>query len=126
MTGIDVRLDRSGQFKTEQALRDALKEKYGPAMIRAAEALREKERQHTPVVSGRLRAGWTVKGMPYWYGGILRIKVANPTVYARRVDATSHVNAGYVARGHEDAIGPVKAILTVAIGLFKEIVWERR
>lgn len=125
MAGSSLRLLKSGNFRTEGDLQSYLKDNLGPHIKRAGLAVVRTEMAATPVKSGHLRRGWAV-GSLEWRGSILKIQVGNAVVYARRVNATSKKNAGYVERGKEDgrdeAMSIVKAGLKEVLkGLWKAI-----
>lgn len=123
MPGPTLRLLKSGKFLQGGDLQSYLRDNLGPHIKRAGLQIVKTEMAATPVKSGHLRRGWAI-GSLEWRGEVLKVQVGNAVIYARRVNATSKKNAGYVDRGREDgrdeAVNIIKAGLKQALkGLWK-------
>ena len=119
-----MKVTKSGRFRTGGELHRALAQHVGPILRRAGLVLQGGIQDVAPVVTGNLRRTTTTDD-PEWRGSVYLVKVGPRAVYARRVNATSRKNRGFVKRGVDASKGKARAELRRGIeGLGLPAIWE--
>lgn len=123
MPSFTILRKRWGRPVKEGELRAAIETVVGPALTRAGLQVQKAEMQQTPVKTGHLRRGWNVVE-PAWESSVYRVRVGNAVVYARRVNATSRKNKGFVEAAYRDARGRAESEIRQGIRALAGQLWR--
>jgi hypothetical protein len=118
-----IKREKWGRFTAGPELKARVEAVFGPYLKRAGLVLVRFAMQNSPVVSGHLRRGWAL-GEIEWHGSIVKIRVGNAVIYAKRVNDSSRKSKGYVDRGFQDGRAQAEAILREGVKVLSRELWK--
>lgn len=125
MARFHIKREKWGGWAEQRELHSIVETIFGPYLRRAGLAIVRTEMQHTPVVSGHLRRGWAL-GEIKWEGKLIKIRIGNAVIYARRVNRTSTKSKGYVEKGLEDGRADAERIMREGLKALAPALWRAK
>jgi hypothetical protein len=124
MPTIEIKLTKTGRFKTGAALRSVV-ERSGVSR-EGRETTLDVVRAGTPRVTGRMAGSWEAIGLAGGDSSTISEQAVNTAPYARKVDLTSRRNRGWVGKVISQAKVAAVARMKQSAGGIAPHLWDER